>query len=136
MHDLPFQYLVAIRKLWRELVNVSLDRFAVSGTLMIGSEVFIEDITDSANRKLQARRAANQGHVLRRGKLGFNIVPLPQTANIILNLLFRCPLSCRYAVTPAESGTTCEIFFKRMRSTFRKLSQEIRSWSRRGSRTR
>ena len=85
----------AVRKLGRKLVDVGLDRFI--GLITFNDElckVFIEDVADNANRKF--RLAAQQNRrVLRRRKLGFNIVPLlTQTANIVANLLFRCPFSC------------------------------------------
>ena len=85
----------AIRKLWRELVNVSLDRFIGLATLNDElRKVFIEDVADNTNRKFRLTAQQNRG-VLRRRKLGFNIVPLlTQTVNIIANLLFRCPFSC------------------------------------------
>ena len=115
----------AIRKLRRELVNVSLDRFI--GFVTFNDElckVFIEDIADNANRKLRLTTQQHRG-VLRRGKLGFNIVPLlTQTANIVANLLFRCPFSCG---THNDAGRIRDNLLEDLLQTdalaFRKLSR-------------
>ena len=86
----------SVRKLGRKLINVRFHRLI--GLMTFNNEfgeVLIEDVTNNADSKL--RFAAQKDRcILRRGKLGLNIVPLlAQTTNVIADLFFTCTFGSR-----------------------------------------